>query len=61
MENGRHHLTLSLCCAPEHQYLPKGRLHVPGALIFAAAAQDMLLDRLALEARGACIPDHMQL
>lgn len=62
MENGRHHLTLSLCCAPEHQYFPKERrLHVPGAPIFPAATQDMILDRLALKAGGACIPDHMQL
>lgn len=34
---------------------------MPGALIFLAAAQDMIFDYLALESRGTCIPDHTEL
>lgn len=54
---------LPLCHTPEHHYLPEGNIYtrlVPQFLlpvpVFAAAAQGMPLDHLALMARRVCIP-----
>ena len=34
---------------------------MPDILIFVAAADSIILDHLALEVRGVCIPDHTEL
>ena len=46
---------LSLCCDPEHRYLPEGSFYTSGALIWGSATQGISLVCLTLETKKAYV------